>query len=696
MFITGKTKPNQSRVLNPSEHSRSGSHNNEDAISRLQRDTLFVSDGNRGSSGVNSEWIVSYNSTGGPGVTKSEHTAPPPQNSHERSSECLLVDDIDVSAEVDAFVVARILVSRFLSRQPPEVSNSSSVRHIRLVCLITNEAASTCVSGILLASNVLKLTCFIVKPSTDSLQFQFIVSPAPLAGQSPPPLDLPDCWTDESFSTQLFKAYSSPVRIHLRTDAQILSAVRALGVIAHEAMALGSPPLLAVDIQPVDDGTRVVVSTADESTSNRIMEVVRSPPDPTKFATYIASLSELDGSSIRIALPSGVLNLVETTNAVLRVLMAGYCTVQLVGGGEEVRLAAQPGVAELILITGKYFVLDLEWQGGKPNQIKLTRKSSTVDPFVKDKGLNVIHDFSESTSGVVAPVFALLTKSSGGPIGFSVAKTVAVLRGLLPALAQVAPVRVTLACLGSANRVTLEVTPMGPIGDLSAVLSTYCALPADPSPQGDVSPSNYRPVDAVIRYGSDDEIREYVDGLDALSGNRRFSVLLVGPRNIGLGVSLLSEDPDTEGVPRFEFISERAVRDSQNVSLKCAVRLFIKIDFGTDLPPFDELLASSAVVEVFESDSRITIANHLFTCLNEAPNANPYVLIKARGEYCAFIGVMSVVVANGWSRTIHQRVETRVVGFDEAQSTAEKGAEEEEEKVRLVYFITRLIVNTTA
>jgi hypothetical protein len=86
---------------------------------------------------------------------------------------------------------------------------------------------------------------------------------------------------------------------------------------------------------------------------------------------------------------------------------------------------------------------------------------------------------------------------------------------------------------------------------------------------------------------------------------------------------------------------------------------------------------------VSETDSRITIANELFTLLNEAPNG--YVLIKAETDYCCFIAAMSVVVANGWSRSIHQRVETRVF-------LQPKGNGDEEEEV--VYFITRLIVNT--
>jgi hypothetical protein len=94
---------------------------------------------------------------------------------------------------------------------------------------------------------------------------------------------------------------------------------------------------------------------------------------------------------------------------------------------------------------------------------------------------------------------------------------------------------------------------------------------------------------------------------------------------------------------------------------------------------FKKLLGNSAIVEVAESDSRITIANRLFTFLNEAPSSNPYVLIRAKGDYCTFIAAMSVIVANGWSRTIQQRVETRVV---------------QEPTEETVYYITRLIINT--
>jgi hypothetical protein len=180
-------------------------------------------------------------------------------------------------------------------------------------------------------------------------------------------------------------------------------------------------------------------------------------------------------------------------------------------------------------------------------------------------------------------------------------------------------------------------------------------------------------VDATIRHGTDEELKQMRSKLENLKSrdSKRFSVLLVGPWNIGAGVRLIAESGSA-----LEFISERAVRDAQGVQLKCAARLFVKRDdVDIDLP---FLLNSCEIVQVAESDSRITIANRLFTCLNEAPNECPYVLIRAQGDYCAFIAAMSVIVANGWSRTIHQRVETRVVKHDS----------------ETLYYVTRLIVNS--
>jgi hypothetical protein len=227
--------------------------------------------------------------------------------------------------------------------------------------------------------------------------------------------------------------------------------------------------------------------------------------------------------------------------------------------------------------------------------------------------------------------------------------------------------------------VVVRIVPIG--GDkiqlVESILAKLSVNNNNNHPAGDVSPSNYKPVDAALRYGSDSEVADFKEKLSVLKEGRRLSVLLVGPKNIGLGIRLLSSPTGC-----YEFVSERAVRDAEGASLKCAVRLFIK----RESVPFSSSLENCQTVRVSETDSRITIANELFTLLNEAPNG--YVLIKAATDYCCFIAAMSVVVANGWSRSIHQRVETRAVvqRYDEKQN-----ADDEE---RVVYFITRLIVNT--
>jgi hypothetical protein len=218
------------------------------------------------------------------------------------------------------------------------------------------------------------------------------------------------------------------------------------------------------------------------------------------------------------------------------------------------------------------------------------------------------------------------------------------------------------------TRVVVDIVLTEPIKDPQDLIAQLT------EPVADVSPSNYRPVDASIRHGSQTEIQAFKSKIEALHTNqdKRVSVLLVGPWNIGLGVRLLTEGSEDA---EFEFIAERAVRDSQGVNLKCAARLFVARD-QMERVVFERIRASCAIVEVAEADSRITIANKLFQCLNEAPNHNPYVLVRAGGDYCTFIAAMSVVVANGWSRAIHQRVECRVIADKET-----------------VFYITRLIVN---
>jgi hypothetical protein len=141
--------------------------------------------------------------------------------------------------------------------------------------------------------------------------------------------------------------------------------------------------------------------------------------------------------------------------------------------------------------------------------------------------------------------------------------------------------------------------------------------------------------------------------------------------------------------------------------LKCAVRLFIQrpptcgdggfrqllpgsrpegiqdvlSSHGGPITP--EIIRTCPYMTVEENDSRITIARQLFENLNSAPRTR-HVLMLAKGEHCAFIGVMSIVVANGWSRAISQRVETRVALLKSG-----------DEDTTTVVYITRLVPAAT-
>jgi hypothetical protein len=478
---------------------------------------------------------------------------------------------------------------------------------------------------------------------------------------------------------------STGLKLELVEDRDIMSVLRAVSVICFEAVSPefeSIPPILRLEIEPSSSRSlvEITVSKVDLRTTSVVSDVVKQTvlPDFPTFGEFISHVNSLEGSTVLLQVP--VEDIAKTANAVLRVFMAGYCSVELehhqeVEEEEGAEVIGNVYLSELVLLVVKYFEVLLE-KSSSGGLWRLTRKSSTVDPFVQINSNNLIREID--SGGEEKMVATVLQALSAGPVSVSISRSVQALHKLISYSMLAGQMKFQMFCR-DASVVVVRIVPIG--GDkiqlVESILAKLSVNNNNNHPAGDVSPSNYKPVDAALQYGSDSEVADFKEKLSVLKEGRRLSVLLVGPKNIGLGIRLLSSPTGC-----YEFVSERAVRDAEGASLKCAVRLFIK----RESVPFSSSLENCQTVRVSETDSRITIANELFTLLNEAPNG--YVLIKAATDYCCFIAAMSVVVANGWSRSIHQRVETRAVvqRYDEKQN-----ADDEE---RVVYFITRLIVNT--
>lgn len=566
------------------------------------------------------------------------------------------LDVLDLCDVSDPFNVGRLIASRMLPGGPDKC--------VRIfLSLMDGPRIMSSVAALLIATNILQLTACFIKKAPESPELMLVIcSRASREAPNVSPIEFPRSADLTAFVSDVFsRVYGgSPVSLEIGDEAYLL--VKCMGIVCYEALQDGTVPILHTDLQAstsVVGGVRVIIAQADSALRARIARIVKTAPDDLKSTSFTARLNAYSGSVIEIATANS--DLVQLANATIRSFMAGFCVVQF--SNED---SFSPNLVEIALITAKYFTITMSVFGGG---FHLTRASTTVDPVVPPQPVTPALDIADSesvTAAAVTVVNALV--KSGTKLRVSIHKSVALLCGIVGVLGSANATEIAYELSTKSTKILVEIRLKEPLPDVTDLIAQLT------EPTGDVSPSNYRPVDASIRQGSDGETAAFKSKLASLTENdaKRVSVLLVGPWNIGLGIRLLTQGYDD---PEFEFIAERAVRDAQGVNLKCAARLFIARN-RMDRSLFESLLNASAIVEVAEADSRITIANRLFTFLNEAPNSNPFVLVRADGDYCAFIAAMSVVVANGWSRSIHQRVECRVVANADT-----------------IFFITRLIVN---
>ena len=638
-------------ILNDSEMNPPPGYDSPDSCP--DRDTLFVS-----SPGTSSELIVTYNS----GKLRENSKASVNQPSSESlGSDAGPSSVVNIGQIADAFTLSRVILSGLLGRTGETyLRTCMSLFDRQMVCSLVN--------GIMLASNIQSFLMSVVCKSDSSSDATLLIYPSTRSEAKLTPLHFSRNMDSGTLVVDIFHTVftrGEAAEFIIGHDMEPL--LRIVGIICGESM--DTLPLLSMLIEPAHPthsssgkfkgSIRVVLSKLDSRTSSQLAKALHADEaetccnEPFDISVHVPG-EHCDNSSV--------------SANVLRLFMGGYPSVAILSG---VRCRA---FWEVILIVAKYF--ELSFSLSKDSTITVSRKCTTIDPavVVRETPSSEIQQFTE-TSSLLAIGSHILSSLSKGEVKVSLVRSIPLTTGLASVLVQACQnAQFTVRSDGD-NRILCSVKPeskmdTNQVSDILNLLTT----------SGDVSPSNYRPVDASIRHGTEEELSLVRSKLESLSASdkQRFSLLLVGPWNIGAGVRVIAEESNKKHVPLYEFIAERAVRDSAGVTLKCAARIFVcRDDFRDAKISFARMLTSSAVVKVAESDSRITVANKLFTHLNEAPSANPYVLIRAQGDYCTFIAAMSVVVANGWSRSIHQRVETRVTMTDD----------------ETVFYIARLILN---
>ena len=658
---------------------------------KLQRDTLYVCGSD---SSANSEWIVSYTTTGVPEARSTKR-----EGLTQDGLFAMEYDDLDMRQSTfdDPFNISRLICSRMFS-----FGNENRVMRL---FTYKPEHILTAIHGILMCSNIIKLSLCITKLSRVSSDIVFYVIQEQCAEEMKESMNYSiqnlEGLDEASLVSRFIGAFGPGVldddkkssQLLIESDYVLIAAIRAISVLTFELRAAKSDLVYAVSIESLKDSVCLRVG-------------MRCPPqrlsfvDGPEICDYVTESDKLQGSRILLFVNLNKFLIVQTTSAILRLLMAGYCGVVL-QYVEADNVFAQLPVYEMLLIVCKYFDLELKF---KCDQVEINRKSCTIDPFASKQNKSTNVDVEEDVGfpitvlGILDRIVALCTSNKKGvsssptccaassptclvKLDRSGEQLMEIISGLNTFFG-FGEIRFTLKmeAIDANAMILLECIPP----DLDAtgledirvrVSSMDRTTNVGGSCVGDVSPSNFVSVDLTV-YGDDWEssLEEMESELEFLGfDDDRFSVLLVGPKLIGLGVCVIAESVGAELGGQFEVMCERAVRDIAGNTLKCAVRLFVKRVSAVSV-----VRGSSRLLVIRESDSRITLATNLFAALNEAPNASPYVLMEAKDQHCAFIGIMGIVVANGWSRSIHQRIETRIVSTPDEK----------------ILFVTRLVINT--
>jgi hypothetical protein len=237
--------------------------------------------------------------------------------------------------------------------------------------------------GILIASNVVKLMATVTKLDASDLVF-IIPSSATVSSQlNQVPVPLPTESIDQrSYQVELirnvfeklFACRENACVLNLKNDKLIIPTIRALAVLGselsrHTPIVGEQASSIWVDIQPNGETVRMIVGLGKEiSIIEKIVDLV----DPC--------------DSIHLQVESSVCTLLDLTNTVLRIFMAGFVDIMfkpLVGQDDgKVLFLTETHFSEMILIVSKYFSLSLSREG---EGILIGRKSKTVDPGISDR-----------------------------------------------------------------------------------------------------------------------------------------------------------------------------------------------------------------------------------------------------------------------------------------------------------------------
>lgn len=676
-----------------------------------QRETLYIAGPDE-----NTSTIISYNPSQRVDAKLASCTYTAPKvallpNPAAPGSECILseiplvIDDIDMRRDLlDMWDLSRIIVSRFMSYDGRR-------RAVRLVCDEPDGIMSIAYS-VLLVSNILPLICSVISRTGDTLgspypaqqSLMFVLTIGELSANTPSTTQLfqPNNKNNNNFYTNLSStAGTCSSEIEKRVIREIIentiikhktttissttgvyneevmcSIFWAIGVTNEEYLNLAGPgdPPVGFRITTDDTGAVQVIAVLVEGVKvpvnmRSVLKIGSSMIAQTQL--YIEKLLRFPGAAIEFEVVSGQGRWETLAARMTRVFMGGYADIYLrvIAADQESVLfessdeSSSVWLAPVIMAVSECFRVCVSVVG--PGLILIARKSSTCDPFTRREASKIDVDASNIPSGVqIAHSVIEKMVEAKCAITARVARASSVQRDIFSTLLRLPPTSLLIEFSSDQNSSrdfrTLRFDAPATSGAYDAIQESFAALGKQPS---DVSPSNYRCADVTVRFGGDDELGVLET---KLRDSDAVSVLLIGPRGIAAGIRTMGADP------MLEFISERAVKDPLFGNLKNAVRLFVRKSHP--LPDWQRLI--SETVSFPETDSRVTVANRLFSALSAAALAGvaPFVLLRADSDHCVFVGAMAVVVANGWSRSVQARVETRVV----LQSQS-------------IYFITRLI-----
>lgn len=587
------------------------------------------------------------------------------------------MDEIDMRCKaVSVYDLSRVIISRFMS--------AGRRRALRLVCNETVGIMSIAYS-VLLVNNILPLICSIVsrrEERVSSREKDYLVYVLTIPGNTPTPTQLfePSNKNNSNFYTNLLSTSTTETlerkvireiienTIHhnktttisstgVNNEKTMCSIFWAIAVTNEEYLRGASPddPPLGFRLT-TDDNALIQISVMFLSE-----KVKFDGESEFNFADdYISKFLQYPGSVIEIDVGSDPRWDALAVN-ITRVFVGGYAEVYLRMIPDDSENISRSWLSPLLMTVSQYFKVCLTVHS--PTTIHLTRKSSTSDPFTRKEMLKVDIDGRSIPSGaqIVATIFEKMIETRS-PVTASVPKSGSVQNAMISSLVKIGCISVEISLDPTSK--DLRVMKFEPrSADPNIYTSLRESLSVLAKPPSDVSPSNYRCADITVRFGSEEEL---VVLREKLAGIGRVSVLLVGPHGIGEGIRSIASLP-----PGLEFSSERAVRDPALGNLKNAVRLFVQ---RSD-PPDDWTRLIFETITFPETDSRVTVANRLFSALSTAALANaPFVLLRTESDHSIFVGAMAIVVANGWSRTVQARIETRVVL---------KGS--------ITYFVTRLV-----